>query len=490
MAAAAKSKPKTTTTLSPDRLKALGAKRLAELLMEAAEQDAALKRRLKLELAEKDAPESVPAHVRKRLTQLAQARAFVDWRGTGKVAADLDETRRAIVERVAKLDPAQGLDLMWRFMSLADPIYGRCDDSNGVVGAVFAAACADLGALAQAAQSDAAALADHAFVALRDNGYGEYDGLIAVLAPALGRGGLERLRERFVELSRTLVERPPDAERRVVGMALGASSRRPIYADDLDARRRESAIRLGLRDIADALGDVDGFIAAIDPQAKKSPKIAADIAGRLVAAGRAGEALAALDAAEPRGSWPDFEWEDARIEAFEALGRGAQAQAARWSCFERALSATHLRAFLKQLPDFDDIEAEERALDYAEGYKSALQALSFLARWPALERAERFILARACELDGDHYEILAPAADALAEKHALAATLLLRSMIDFTLQKARSSRYTHAARHLAECAALASTIADWRGVETHAAYAARLKANHPRKSGFWSLAAR
>ena len=486
MAAAAKAKPQSKATLSPDRLKALGAKRLAELLMEAAEQDAALKRRLKLELAEKDAPDSVPAHVRTRLTQLAQARAFVDWRGAGKVAADLDETRRAIVERVAKLDPAQALELMWRFMSLADPVHGRCDDSNGVVGAVFEAACADLGALAKAAHPDAAALADRAFAALRDNGYGEYDGLIAVLAPALGRGGLERLREKFIELSRTPVEAPPVDARRVVGI----SSNGPIYADELDAYGRESAVRLGLQDIADALGDVDGFIAAIDPQAKKSPKIAADIAERLVAAGRAAEALAALDTAEPRGSWPDFDWEDARIEAFEALGRGGEAQAARWSCFERALSTAHLRAFLKQLPDFDDIEAEERALDYAEGYKSALQALSFLAHWPALARAERLILARARELDGDHYEILAPVAEALAEKHALAATLLLRAMIDFTLQKARSSRYTHAARHLAECAALASSIADWHGVETHAAYAARLKANHPRKSGFWSLAAR
>ena len=55
MAAKAKALP------TKDRLEALGAQRLAELLAEAAAQDPALKRRLKLELAEKQAPESVAA---------------------------------------------------------------------------------------------------------------------------------------------------------------------------------------------------------------------------------------------------------------------------------------------------------------------------------------------------------------------------------------------------------------------------------------------
>jgi hypothetical protein len=72
------------------------------------------------------------------------------------------------------------------------------------------------------------------------------------------------------------------------------------------------------------------------------------------------------------------------------------------------LSPTHLRAYLKRLPDFDDIEAENRALDYAEKYKGLLQALSFLASWPALDRAANLVINRAEELHGDHYEILTP----------------------------------------------------------------------------------
>jgi hypothetical protein len=455
--------------------------------VELAENDAAACRRLRLELAAKEAPASVAAEVRKRLTHIARARSFVDRRKTGDLAADLETQRRTIVDRVAKIDAAEALELMWRFMDLADVVQGRCDDSDGVVGDVFRTACQDLGCLAQMAEPDPVALSDRAFAALNENGYGQFDGLIGTLVPALGSRGLEHLKARFIELSKTPVEKPPQEERKVIGWGMSG----PIYEDEIEARSRTSTIRLALREIADAQGDVDAFIAQYEEKTRKVPKIAAEIARRLLAADRPEDALQMIEAAEHRGNdWPDFEWEDARIDSLEALGRGDEAQAARWSCFERALSADHLRAYLKRLPDFDDVEAEERALDRAERHESALEALTFLVSWPAVERAARLVIRRAGELDGDHYEILSPAADALAGRHPLAATLVLRAMIDFTLIKARSSRYRHAARHLMECAGLASSIPDFGAFERHDAYAARLKAEHGRKTGFWGLISR
>jgi uncharacterized protein DUF6880 len=108
------------------------------------------------------------------------------------------------------------------------------------------------------------------------------------------------------------------------------------------------------------------------------PAIAAKIAGRLLTAGRTDEAGQILEATEHRrGGWPDFEWEDARIDVLDARACSDEAQAARWSCFERALSAPHLREYLNRLPDFEDLEAEQRALNHAERYGSLLQAISF-----------------------------------------------------------------------------------------------------------------
>ncbi len=441
-------------TLNAGNLEALGAERLAALLIEISQGDAAIKRRLRLELVSTESPAQLSKEIRKRLATIARSRSFVDWQNRKALVDDLEAQRRIIVQTVTKRFPSEALELMWQFLDLARSVFERSDDSSGTIAGVFHAAVGDLGAIAQAARPDPKQLADQVSRALVQNDYGQYDDLIHVLRPALGPVGLEHLKQRMVALSAGPARKPAAHERQVIGWA----STGPIYADEVAERSRVSTVRLALQDIADAQGDVDAYAAQYEERVRKVPKIAAQIAKRLLAAGRAEEAWQTVEAAEHRqGSWPDFEWEDARVETLEALGRGDEAQAARWSCYERALSAQHLRDYLKRLPDFDDLEAEQRALDHAEQYGSLLHAISFLVSWPALDRAARLVTGRAKELDGNQYEILTPAAEALAAKHPLAATLLLRAMIDFSLTQSRSSRYGHAARHLRDCAGLASS---------------------------------
>jgi Family of unknown function (DUF6880) len=476
------------TALSAKNLEKLGAERLAELLIEISTGNAAARRRLRLELAGAQSPAELAKDVRRRLATIARSRSFVDWRGIRSLADDLETQRLAIVDKVARKDPGEGLDLLWQFMGLAPSVLDRCDDSSGTVISVFRDARSAIGDVALAAKPDVTALADQTFEALVANDYGQFDGLIGVLTTALGQTGLEHLRQRMIDLSNRPVAKPADEDR----MKVGWSSAGPIYADEMSERTRISTVRQALQDIADALGDVDAFIAQFDERVRKVPKIAAEIARRLIAAGRADEAWQTLEATEHRRrnndwDWPDFEWEDARIDVLEALGRTGDAQAARWNCFERSLSSSHLRAYLKRLPDFDDAEAEKKALDYAHRSRTLLQALAFLVSWPALDRAAALVLQRANELDGDHYEILTGAADALAGKYPLAATLVLRAMIDFSLRTARSTRYRHAARHLLDCSGLASAIKDFGQFEPHDAYDNRLRRTHGRKSSFWSL---
>lgn len=474
------------TTLNSRNLEALGAERLAELLIEISTGNAAAKRRLRLELAGAQSPAELAKEVRRRLATIARSRSFVDWQGIRSLADDLGVQRRAIIETVAKKDPREALELLWRFMALAPSVLDRCDDSNGIVISVFHQACIAIGDVALAAKPDATALADQAFEALIANHYGQFDGLVDVLATALGQTGLERLKQRMIDLSNRPVAKPAEKDR----VKIGWSSSGPIYADEMAERSRISTVRHALQDIADAMGDVDAFIEQYDGQTRKVPKIAAEIARRLLAAGRTGEAWRTIEATEQgrRDSdwdWPDFEWEDARIDVLDALGRTDDAQTARWECFERSLSSPHLRAYLKRLPDFDDVEAEKKALDHAQRSRNLLQALVFLVSWPALDRAADLVLHRAGELDGDHYEVLTPAAEALAGKYPLAATLVLRAMIDFSLRTGRSTRYRHAARHLLDCSGLSSAIKDFGEFETHDAYLNRLCREHVRKSSFW-----
>jgi hypothetical protein len=337
------------------------------------------------------------------------------------------------------------------------------------------------------AKPSAQTLAEQSFRALLANDYGQFDGLIAALARALGKAGLDHLKQLIIDLSNRPVEKPAAKDRIRIGY--GASG--PIYQDELAEHFRVSTVKLALQEIADAQGDVDAFIAQYNVKTRKVPAIAAEIAQRLLAAGRLEEAWSAIEAAVPRPraqeDWLDFEWEDARIAVLEALGRSTEAQEARWRCFERALSPLHLREYLKRLPDFDDVEAEEKALDLVKQDKNFSGALGFLILWPDLNRAAALVLERTRELDGDRYEILTPATEALAGKHKLAAVLVLRAMIDFALNQNRSSRYKHAARHLLSCASLSAGVEAFGGLEAHDAYVARLRREHGRKSSFWSL---
>lgn len=470
--------------LSAKNLEAFGAERLAELLMEISAGNALIKRRLRLELAAARSPTELARQIRKRLSEIARSRSFVDGHNRRDLINDLKTQHRAIVDQVAKADPAEALDLLWQFLGLANSTIERCDDSNGTVLDIFYSACGDIGNIAKAAKVQPIKLADNVFDAWNVNDYGQYDDLITDLAPALGQTGLEHLKQRMIALLNEQIRKPSEEERQIIGWGLNG----PLYGDDMAVASRTGSVRLALMDIADAQGDVDAFISQYDKKARKAPAISAQIAQRLLAAGRAQDAWQTLEAAEPpRIDWPDFEWENARIEVLDALGRTDEAQSARWASFERSLSAPHLRAYLKRLADFDDVEAEERALKHVQESENLSQALSFLVSWPALDRAAKLVVQRAGELDGDNYEILAPAAEALAGRFPLAATLLLRAMIDFSLTRNRSSRYRHAARHLADCASLAAVIKDYGAFETHQAYAGRLSGQHSRKSSFWSL---
>lgn len=472
------------TTLNAKNLEVLGAERLAELLIEISTGSAATKRRLRIELAGKQSSAEVAREVTKRLSSIERSRSVINWRRVKALKSDLETQRHVIVDTIASSDPDEALAVMWRFMGLARSIFERCDDGNGTIMHVFYQTCVDLGTIANAAKPDPRLLAEQTFRALQDNDYGQYDRLIENLSPALGPEGLDRLKSLFDDWAKAPVDTPAEAGRVVIGW--GSSG--PVYEDEINLRHRNSTIRSALEQIADAQGDIDAFIAQQSEQARSVPMIAAEIAQRLLTADRAEEAWDAINRVEMKGRPAPFEWEEARLDVLEALSRRDEAQAFRWQCFEQSLNERHLRAFLKRLPDFDDLEAEENAFNYVSRFQDVHQALAFLVSWPALDKAATLVRTRAAELDGDHYELLTPASEHLQQKYPLAATIALRAMIDFTLDRAKSSRYRFAARHLVECERLSTKISDFDTFTSHPGYVAELRGKHAKKTGFWTAA--
>ncbi|MDP3960216.1 MAG: hypothetical protein Q8Q26_09200, partial [Pseudorhodobacter sp.] len=189
-------------------------------------------------------PKEAGREVAKRLTSIARARSFVNWQNRKPLVTDLESQLRAIKEQIAPEDPAEGLALLWRFLQVATPLFERCDDSSGIVIGVFHDACALLGEIALAAGTSPEALADAALEALRDNGYGQYDGLIAILTPALGGEGLAHLKERIDALAATPVPVPPKGEWEAVGYGSNGAT----YMHQMEERARQSMVRMALKD--------------------------------------------------------------------------------------------------------------------------------------------------------------------------------------------------------------------------------------------------
>ena len=97
----------------------------------------------------------------------------------------------------------------------------------------------------------------------------------------------------------------------------------------------------------------------------------------------------------------------------------------RWSSFERTLSVDRLKAFTRGLAEFQDVEAEQRAFDYAAHHSDFARGLRFLMRWPALPEAARMIQARPDDVQAPPEQAELWAAQ-LRRRQPAAAEMLLR----------------------------------------------------------------
>jgi len=468
-------------TLNKANLENLGAEKLAELLIEVSTGSADIKRRLRLELSHNLGPAELAHDVRKRLVSLRKSKSFVSWRKRKALVKDLATQHAMIVEKIAPEDPSGAFALLWQFIEIAPSVYERVDDSRGEVGDVFRGAIMDFEDLAPRAGLEPALLAQKVWGAIQDNDYGEWDGIISLTASALGASGLEHLKAEVETYAQTPVEvddHDHDALQFLRQLRGGTN-----YA----AERRARSVKMWLQEIAAAAGDTGAYIDQYSQDDLRRKDIAAEVAQLYLSEGRASDALDLLEAADPnRNALGAEEWDGAYVATLTALDRFEDAQNHRWTCFETTLSVPHLRAYLKHLPDFEDVEAEERAKAHVLTYPVFSEALRFCLNWPDLLTAAHLIERRADEIDGDAYWLLTPAAEALRPRHPLAAVIVLRAMIDFSLGQGRSSRYGHAADHLADCAQLDAEIEDYGPHKAHAAYLNQLQTRHERKSSFWA----
>ncbi|MDQ8029707.1 MAG: hypothetical protein REJ23_13355 [Brevundimonas sp.] len=389
-------------TLTAANLAFLGEARLAGLLMEVAGGDALWKRRLRMELASEVGAPDLALELDKRLTTLGDSRVRVSWRKRPELIRDLQSLRRMIVDRLAELDARLAFDRMVGWFDLYPGLTARVKDPKGELGLLFDGATGELAVLASALGPE---------------------GAVPILSDALAT----RLSEWASWIGRGVGDLSPAVASALL-VELTKGKPRPT-----------GRLALVVRKLAERSGDLDAWISAIPDDDRTRPEVGSVMAARLAAAGRAGEARAALDAsrpaAPPPSRWgrkpepapaPPEQWLEAEIAVLEAEGRTAEADDARWALFERTLSPDALRAIIARLPDFEDVVALDRAFAQAAAYFDPVKGLAFLMGWPALREAAEMIETRGGELRGGH-EDTALWASRLAARYPKAALILLRA---------------------------------------------------------------
>src|ERR1700712_4675085 len=134
-------------TLRPENLAALGADRLADILLGVAGTRPDLKRRLRMEVAAEQGVEHLVPQVDKRLATLETSRGQVTWRQKPAVIRDLDALRGLIAERLAGLDRGAAVERMWRFLETSNAVGHRFHGRDEAMAAVYLRAAGDLGRL-------------------------------------------------------------------------------------------------------------------------------------------------------------------------------------------------------------------------------------------------------------------------------------------------------------------------------------------------------
>jgi hypothetical protein len=178
--------------------------------MEVSMGSADIKRRLRLELNHKLGPIELAQDVRKRLTARRRSTSFVSWRKCKALIKDLNIQVSMVVEKIAPENQNIAFDLLWQFIEIAPSVYGRIDDSKGEIYDLFRAALDHFKEITPCARLDKEVLADLVWDVIKDNDYGEWDGIIALMAHTLGPSGLAQLTANVETYATTLIENGGD----------------------------------------------------------------------------------------------------------------------------------------------------------------------------------------------------------------------------------------------------------------------------------------
>jgi hypothetical protein len=443
--------------LMVEQVERLGARRLAEIVVNHCDRDEKLHQIVRIALAASTPGGPLVKTLATEIDAVRASRHFYGYGESNVLAQELDRIRRAITEYLLPAQPRAAAELLGRLIRLDANVYERSDDSDGVIGDAIGEAIADCGrAWAAVPERDPKILAAEVFDLFTTDEYGARREVISAFSEALGTSGLDEL------------------ERMVRDRLDNALTGKHAY--------RQQALTIAPENIADARGDVDGYIAAQRLAGTENLAVK-EIGERLLAAGRLEEALHWLD----RPDVPEHRRGDIgrlKVDTLDRLGRAEDAQAVRWSMFATSMSAGILDEYLSRLPEDVVAEARQKAIATACRCPDVHHSLHLLAEL-SLDITAELVHKRLGEIRGEAYLALRPIAERLTENYPVAAIVLYRRMADAVLRRGQSQYYDHAVRDLIAAERLVPKVEDWLGHPPQEAYRQQVATEHRQKRAFW-----
>ncbi len=395
---------------------------------------------------------------KRKLSSLKRSNRFIDWKGSSSFSRELEMLLQDLKAGVN--DPLTGVQLVVAFYEADKEIFEMCDDSSGSIGMVFTYDAKKLFVEYASRCADKETIADLVLKLNEKNNYGVRDTLVDCAG--------EYLPVKVIRAMVTELQQEADNEK-----------------DEYGRRHHLMLIESLARQIKDAKLFETTRIAS---WGKLTPAALVDIARVYLESGDVETAYLWLQKVPEGEAFQAYERDQLLLEVYQKQGNTGKLTDLRLRLFRNHHSSDTLQALLDVIGHNkrDEIIADEVALILADTTMRESDA-EFLIAIGKINEAEKYLLERAGQMNGDHYECLLSLAKAMeSENRPLLANLLYRSLLLSILNRGHTKAYPHGIRYLKKLDLLSPPIPDWKSFDTHETFKESLVQAHGRKRSFWT----
>jgi len=451
-------------------LERLGLDKLVDILLDEAAFNKALKSRLLAALAGHSGAPEVASLVDKKLDALVKSRAYLSPTRANTLSIELRGLLRNITSELASLDRYAAFERVLRFLA---------------VGAVIEERARNGGARLAKLLDEARNCLVEAVLKLDAD---EQVRSVALLEKARVTDDDGDLKATLLEILCGMQKTAADAWKSILTGKLKNPTEKAAHWRNMEAV-------LYLQTLALHTSDIDAYI-ELEQRKPQEHQDNLLVARMLHQAKRYSEALEwvrkpaatmRLTSADKVVTSPAQPPRILEADILDALKRREDAQAIRWTEFERTLRPDILRTYISKLDDFAEFEETDKAFAIVAASPRIHEALDFLVEWPRLDLASELVHRHLGKWDGRQSGILAKAADALVDDYPVAATMLYRLSLDDILRRGASDDYGDAASYFAVLHELWERLDAGFTGQSHRDYISAIRSRHARRFAFWQL---